>query len=353
MSGHNHYPSCTCGWCKGGRSNSYSSHYSKVEKQSDFIPSYKWDYSYIGRIYNYKSFINPNARCPVCDERVYFYQSPYGGKVYFDQLGPPWTKHGCRTTAKDPVEPRDIDISSKVQPKWIRLKWKPFVCKISKPSSNLQQITLVCDEEIVTCYGLSKNVKIRTGSLGYLRSINDIYIEASLLVDDNVAKTFTLIMQEDREENLIKTLADFTIMEKYTCPATKYRKYSIPCNTIDKAYYETLITDESTSALILTYIFFRFLDNKTMLNRLIKHPIAVKSGMNDVFYYIIKLGIKGFMDNLYKEYRYYEDEVILILKSVINVPLANGIQKIIEKKERELSHPSVKLNLENKGWIFK
>ena len=102
MAGHNHHSWCTCGWCKGGRSHSYSHHYTKIEKQSSFVPSYKWDYSYIGRIYSYKSFINPNARCPVCDARVYFYQSPYGGKVFFDQLGPPWPKHGCTTSSKDP-----------------------------------------------------------------------------------------------------------------------------------------------------------------------------------------------------------------------------------------------------------
>ncbi len=43
----------------------------------------------------YPSYINPNARCPVCDASVFFYQSPYGGKVFFDELGPPWPKHPC------------------------------------------------------------------------------------------------------------------------------------------------------------------------------------------------------------------------------------------------------------------
>jgi hypothetical protein len=43
----------------------------------------------------YPSYINPNARCPVCGCAVYFYQSPYGGRVFFDELGPPWPKHPC------------------------------------------------------------------------------------------------------------------------------------------------------------------------------------------------------------------------------------------------------------------
>ena len=43
----------------------------------------------------YPSYVNPNARCPVCGADVYFYQSPYGGRVFFDELGPPWPKHPC------------------------------------------------------------------------------------------------------------------------------------------------------------------------------------------------------------------------------------------------------------------
>ena len=43
----------------------------------------------------YPSYVNPNARCPVCDAKVFFYQSPYGGRVFFDELGPPWPKHPC------------------------------------------------------------------------------------------------------------------------------------------------------------------------------------------------------------------------------------------------------------------
>jgi hypothetical protein len=43
----------------------------------------------------YESYLNPNARCPVCGASVFFYQSPYGGRVFFDELGPPWPKHPC------------------------------------------------------------------------------------------------------------------------------------------------------------------------------------------------------------------------------------------------------------------
>lgn len=41
------------------------------------------------------AFVNPNARCPVCGELVYYYQNKFGSRVFFDELGPPWPKHPC------------------------------------------------------------------------------------------------------------------------------------------------------------------------------------------------------------------------------------------------------------------
>lgn len=44
-----------------------------------------------GRLY----LVNPNASCPVCGADVFFYRSPHDGRVFFDELGPPWSKHPC------------------------------------------------------------------------------------------------------------------------------------------------------------------------------------------------------------------------------------------------------------------
>jgi hypothetical protein len=63
------------GWCSGYRSSS----------QQTSTKSFA----------SYVSYVNPNARCPVCGERVYFYQSPFGGRVFFDDLRWPWPKHPC------------------------------------------------------------------------------------------------------------------------------------------------------------------------------------------------------------------------------------------------------------------
>jgi hypothetical protein len=40
----------------------------------------------------FESFTRPTT-CSYCGAEVYFYQSPYGGKVFFDRLGRPWPKH--------------------------------------------------------------------------------------------------------------------------------------------------------------------------------------------------------------------------------------------------------------------
>jgi hypothetical protein len=74
----------------------------------------------------YASFVNPNAKCPICGEPVFYYESPYGGKVYFDSLGPPWPKHPCFDS---PISKKCL-ISHKHQNKWQEESWLPFQTKV-------------------------------------------------------------------------------------------------------------------------------------------------------------------------------------------------------------------------------
>ncbi|WP_198588757.1 hypothetical protein [Alloalcanivorax profundimaris] len=48
-----------------------------------------------------RSFLKPNARCPACGQLVWFYKSPDDGRVYFDEIGPPWPKHPCTDSRSD------------------------------------------------------------------------------------------------------------------------------------------------------------------------------------------------------------------------------------------------------------
>lgn len=77
----NHDPSCTCGLGGDGHS-SYS-----------YGSSGHFGFRPLTNV-NFESFIYPTS-CPVCGKPVYFYRSPYDGRVFFDELGPPWLKHPC------------------------------------------------------------------------------------------------------------------------------------------------------------------------------------------------------------------------------------------------------------------
>ena len=72
----NHSPDCNCGW--GGVNYGVS---------APLTSQTVW--------HELSSFTNPNAYCPVCGAKVFFYKFPYGGSVFFDNLGPPWPKHPC------------------------------------------------------------------------------------------------------------------------------------------------------------------------------------------------------------------------------------------------------------------
>jgi len=214
----------------------------------------------------------------------------------------------------------------------------------------LYKVTLESDYNRVTCFGIKKDLEIQKGSLIHIREINNLFFEASILSSNNEENRVLLARNPNKtDDRFLSSKYDLIIMEKFKNNIGKSTFY----NSIDKQYYELLVDDPTTPAVILTYIFFRFFNEEKIVNKIIKHPMSEKSGMIDVFEYIQKFGIKKFMDNLYKTYQYYDDDVISILKSIKNVPLANGIQKIITSKERKISIDTIRKSFENKGWSVK
>jgi putative hemolysin len=89
LTGFNHYPDCDCGWCvnRGGRSSrAYRARLVEDMHQRDALSVLKRNSArYISGCY-----VNPNAKCPVCGDAVYFYANEHGSRVFFDDLGPPW-----------------------------------------------------------------------------------------------------------------------------------------------------------------------------------------------------------------------------------------------------------------------
>lgn len=123
MPGYNHPADCSCGWCY-----KISSGITGLGAPRGFLNWYvRW---------TYESFTVPNARCPFCRESVFFYQSPYGGKVYFDHIGPPWPKHHCTDNASTrggtTVAARH-GAANQYMPKWKKSGWIPFVVDRIQP----------------------------------------------------------------------------------------------------------------------------------------------------------------------------------------------------------------------------
>jgi len=124
---HNHPPGCTCGW--GGEGHLGSS--------SGFIQSLRPLYE------SRHSYVNPNATCPVCNAGVFFYSSPHGGRVYFDELGPPWPKHPCTDLGRFIPISVDPDAKPKVF-QWQLAGWEPLI--IASVASYTQKLIRVSGE---------------------------------------------------------------------------------------------------------------------------------------------------------------------------------------------------------------
>lgn len=135
MPGHNHYADCACGWClKYGRSRPAKVLY--------------WGGVSTPSFGSYASFTIPNASCPVCGASVYFYQSPTGGRVFFDELGPPWPKHPCTDNSSAPVARLTTTTSpGRSIPRWRRDGWEPIRIRSSRLENNWHVIPV---ENLIT-----------------------------------------------------------------------------------------------------------------------------------------------------------------------------------------------------------
>ena len=123
-------------------------------------------YGWVPPIRGLRSFTVPNARCPVCRAPVFFYQSTSGGRVFFDELGPPWPKHPCTTLHRSPlpIEPgqaRAAESSGRLQ-QWQKGGWRPLLVRFATPvDSRITCIQGTLDQNLVTFY--MRTVGARSG----------------------------------------------------------------------------------------------------------------------------------------------------------------------------------------------
>lgn len=84
----NHGSNCNCGW--GG------AYYESNRNTSNLLSTAGERFAQV------KAFVNPNAACPVCGAKVFYYCNSNGSSVFFDDLGWPWPKHACTDSRQPP-----------------------------------------------------------------------------------------------------------------------------------------------------------------------------------------------------------------------------------------------------------
>jgi hypothetical protein len=125
----NHSPHCTCGWGGVGY---------EVNYRSGDSSSWYWQ--------NSDSYTSPNARCPTCNAQVFFYRSPFGGRVYFDELGPPWPKHPCTDSnyaalpARHKLFPAVVAGYKSTQEIRREPGWRPMICEEIRTNTSCAQV---------------------------------------------------------------------------------------------------------------------------------------------------------------------------------------------------------------------
>lgn len=195
----NHPPGCTCGWGGVG----HLGRRGPGESASSPSPSqsYFW---WVPPIHPaYESYVNPNASCPVCGAPVFFYQSPYGGRVFFDELGPPWPKHPCTDNTSIPNQVRSTGNASSVtvsRPtyQWQLGGWQPFLVTSVRPIDRaVLEIHGTFGENNVCLY-IAKIIEhsgtgdpISTKSIAHIRPSADGSFEISVVT--NFGKVQTVI----------------------------------------------------------------------------------------------------------------------------------------------------------------
>jgi hypothetical protein len=89
------------------------------------------------------SYTNPNATCPTCRAKVFYYESPFGGKVYFDYMGPPWPQHPCmdrhHSTNRMKFLTEQVQSTNKLTAPNYQVEdgWRPVYCAEIKNSTEL------------------------------------------------------------------------------------------------------------------------------------------------------------------------------------------------------------------------
>lgn len=167
----NHSPDRRCGW--GGEGH-------KGKSSGNSLPgAFSGYFPGVPPIdKSYESYTIPNATCPVCGDFVFFYQSPEGGRVFFDELGPPWPKHPCTDHNSRPGLIGDVSRSAPSRTyTWQKEGWSPFIISfVSRVDQNILKVSgdLEGEEKVVftrrhLTHGFGDGDSIASACIAFLR----------------------------------------------------------------------------------------------------------------------------------------------------------------------------------------
>jgi hypothetical protein len=227
---YNHAFDCPCGFggdtggggWRGGRAHFYPIYTEPL--------SSGWAKDSSGTV---ESYVNPNAHCPVCGETVYFYRSPYNGRVFFDELGWPWPKHPCTDNSAQPRRATRNSVlgnTPRAEPAWRAEGWSPLLSvKVYSAQQGRSQITGDFEDEFLDLY-LPSDEKIDHTSPVLIRGqANKPYIfEVSFLRSDAFGTRHKTTIAFSKR---IATLSDETIRDAH-------RNDPVACNAVGQFLLE-------------------------------------------------------------------------------------------------------------------
>ena len=98
--GYNHPPGCTCGWGGEGRlgheGGAGFQHRNRSSGIQGHRPDERWhNKSMIQLACDLGHSLLFPVLCKYCGSEIYLFADPNGGFAVFNDVGPPWPKHGC------------------------------------------------------------------------------------------------------------------------------------------------------------------------------------------------------------------------------------------------------------------
>lgn len=216
---YNHPIECKCGWGGPGHLGSGGISKGAVSKP----------YSSLLIAPTARSYVNPHAKCPVCGAEVFFYASENGGRVFFDELGPPWPKHPCTdridTYLREKVEwfPSNREPLQAKTYAWQKSGWTPFVVSqvVSLPPSFRNcQLTGTYKDQQLNLYVKHRGLSAKAPYL--LREINGVLEISSYQKDIESADCLTKI-----RKNCYKSVAELVKAESMSLKKTARKKLRI------------------------------------------------------------------------------------------------------------------------------